>query len=288
MDNEVELFWSGVPWCIPGTPWDIIGYSRASFRTGFYIKDLDLMIDAGPQKSGGPKTVLITHCHADHIANIPFTLIGDTSSKPVIFVPERSRDKLRAYITAMFSANFNQEFKGQVASFVGVKGGQVIHDHNANNTKLKIDVYTCIHDVPTVAYGISPRKQRLKEEFFDLKGNGKALCELKRQGIEITETSYERTIVFVWDTTIDVLKDNPIILDYRVVMIECTFIFDDDYEQSLAKKHIHWRSLKPYVQANQNTIFVLVHFSLRYSEADIAAFFKSEGLDNVKPWLQNN
>jgi ribonuclease Z len=109
MDNSVELYWSGPVWNIPGTPWDIVGYSRACYRTGFYIRHLDMMIDAGPQKMGNPKTILITHCHADHIANIPFTLIkpdGEKTSLSDVFIHEKSKLIFeKSYINAMFSAN---------------------------------------------------------------------------------------------------------------------------------------------------------------------------------------
>ena len=286
MDNTIESFWSGPVWNIPGTPWDIVGYSRACYRTGFYVRHLDLMIDAGPQKTGNPKTILITHCHGDHIASIPFTLITDeTKVLSDIFVHEKSKTRLSNYISAMFSANYSTDFKGTVANFISVKGSDVI-DHVANNTKIRIEVFACTHDVPTVAYGISTKKQYLKEEYFELKGNAKALVDLKKKGIEITQTIYEPNIAFVWDTTINVFKSNPGILKYHVIMIECTFLYDDDYEQSLKKKHIHWRSLKPYVIGNPHIIFVLIHFSLRYTEPDIIAFFKKENLNNVKPWLQ--
>lgn len=302
MDNTIESFWSGPVWNIPGTPWDIVGYSRACYRTGFYIRHLDLMIDAGPQKSGNPRTILITHCHGDHIANIPFTLIQQnpedvvkvdgynvTKAKSTIFVHEKAAKRLNDYINAMFSANYSTDFKGSVATFKGVSGGMEF-DYIANNTKLGIKIFSCTHDVPTVAYGISTKKQLLKEEFFELKGDSKALVELKKRGVQITNTVYEPNIAFVWDTTIHVLKNNPDILKYPVIMIECTFLYEDDYEVSVAKKHIHWRSLKPYVLKYPDTVFVLVHFSLRYTEPEIASFFRNEcakeGIKNVKPWLQ--
>ena len=42
---------------VPGTPWTIRGYSRSAYRTGFYIKDLDIMLDAGPQNYNNPKHI---------------------------------------------------------------------------------------------------------------------------------------------------------------------------------------------------------------------------------------
>lgn len=292
MDKSIESYWNGSPWNIPGTPWEIIGYSRACYRTGFYIRHLDLMIDAGPQKTGNPKTILITHCHADHIASIPFTLIDANESTETekelstIFVHEKSKTRLVNYINAMFSANNSSDYKGEIANFITVKEG-TFFDHVSNNINIKIETFMCTHDVPTIGYGILTKKNYLKKEFHDLKGNSKALVELKNKGIEITETVYEPNIAFIWDTTIHVFKKNPDIFKYRVVMIECTFLYEDDYEQSLKKKHIHWKSLKPYVLEHQDILFVLIHFSLRYTEKEISLFFKKENLNNVKPWLQS-
>ena len=245
------------------------------------------------KKTGNPKTIFITHCHGDHIANIPFTLIPSDEvqkqNKSTIFVHEKTTKMLNNYINAMFSANYASDFKGHIANFKSVTGGMSF-DYAANNIKLGIEVFACTHDVPTVAYGISTKKQLLKEEFFSLKGDSKALVELKKKGVEITKVVYEPNIAFVWDTTVHILKSSPEILKYPTVMIECTFLYEDDYEQSITKKHIHWKSLRPYIIANPDTLFVLVHFSLRYTEQDIATFFKNEctkdGLKNVKSWLQ--
>jgi hypothetical protein len=38
-------------------------------------------------------------------------------------------------------------------------------DYTANNTKIKIEIFACTHDVPTIAYGISTKKQFLKKEY---------------------------------------------------------------------------------------------------------------------------
>jgi ribonuclease Z len=297
MDNSVYLFWSGLSWTIPGTSWDIIGYSRASYRTGFYIKSLDLMIDAGPQKTGNPKNILITHCHGDHIANIPFTLIGlnkiidpntneITFEKPNIFVPAESKDKLNNYINSMFAANNCEDFNETIVNYYPVKGGEIFNDYISKNTKISIEVFKCDHSVPTVAYGISVKKEHLKEEYR--KSESKILGDLRKKGIEITYTELEPKIIFVWDTSINILETSPDVLNYPVIMIECTFLFDDDYEQSLTKKHIHWNSLKPYVIKNNHILFVLTHFSLKYKEKDILAFFNQQNIPNVKPWIHGS
>jgi ribonuclease Z len=288
MDKNVQKFWDNEPWRIPGTTWDITGYSRAAYRTGFYIKCLDLMIDAGPQKMGNPKTILITHCHGDHMANIPFTLIkkgdrGVNEDYSNVFVPSDAKEHLENYICAMFHANFNQKFPLKVANWFPVKEGYSI-DYESKNQKIKINVYKCFHDVPTVSYGLSSLKNRLKPEFQKLKGDSNSLKNLRKEGIVITEQIYEKAIVFVWDTKIEVFQ-NKEILEYPVVMVECTFFKEDELEVSKEKSHIHWNDLKPIVLEHPEIMFVLVHFSMRYKEQEIIDFFENEDLRNVKPWV---
>ena len=52
---------------------------------------------------------------------------------------------------------------------------------------------------------------------------------------------------------------------------------------------VHWEELRPYVCAHPEVMFVLIHFSLRYTDAEVLAFFRTEaathGLRNIRPWL---
>lgn len=46
--NTVKSMYWQKDWQIPTTSWTIRGYSRSAYRTGFYIPELDMMLDAGP------------------------------------------------------------------------------------------------------------------------------------------------------------------------------------------------------------------------------------------------
>jgi len=69
-------------WKIPGgsadSSWSISGHSRALERTGFWIPELRVMLDAGvdlPTSSGArPAAILITHGHIDHMNALPMLL----------------------------------------------------------------------------------------------------------------------------------------------------------------------------------------------------------------------
>ena len=41
-------------------------------RVGFYIPELNIMLDAGPTSSKNPDHVFITHNHVDHVAGVRF------------------------------------------------------------------------------------------------------------------------------------------------------------------------------------------------------------------------
>jgi ribonuclease BN (tRNA processing enzyme) len=80
---------------------------------------------------------------------------------------------------------------------------------------------------------------------------------------------------------------NPSILEYDVIMIECTFFMPDELENATKTQHVHWDHLKKYVVDNPNTTFMLFHFSQRYRDEEINQFFQAEidgGLKNLFVW----
>ncbi|KAG9304394.1 hypothetical protein G9A89_019956 [Geosiphon pyriformis] len=68
-----------------------------------------------------------------------------------------------------------------------------------------------------------------------------------------------------------------------IVITECTFLEDEHRENAERTKHTRWHELKYVVQHFPGTIFILVHFSLRYSKQEIKKFFEEE----KKRWIEN-
>ena len=70
---------------IPGYPQiTLMGWSVAALRTNFYIKELGLMLDAGlSSPTWVINHLLITHCHSDHCANLPFHLYSHKPSEKI-------------------------------------------------------------------------------------------------------------------------------------------------------------------------------------------------------------
>ena len=278
---------------IPGTPWTICGDSRSALRTAFYIKELDTMLDAGLQNFKHPAYIYITHTHGDHIGELPFTLIGGhigTADVPTqIYVPERAVPYIREYIDKLFTTNgmYPQPPREEIDNYYLVHGlipGETWRTER-KNANLVIEVFECDHRIPTVSYGFSEIKDKLKPEYSMLEG--REIAKLRKAGTQITAAITYKRFAYVCDTTIMVFDMNPSLIEYPVIMIECTFLDDNDgtAEDEDSKKHIYWPQLQPYVEKYPEKTFILFHFSKRYKGIEIRDFFQAVNLPNVIPWI---
>jgi ribonuclease Z len=95
--------------------------------------------------------------------------------------------------------------------------------------------------------------------------------------------------VFLGDATIETFNENTInraieylLKGWKYLFIECSFIELCDIEKANNKKHMHWLQLKEIVIVYLDVIFILMHFSARYSYDDIVQFFTKESIKNIK------
>jgi ribonuclease Z len=144
-----------------------------------------------------------------------------------------------------------------------------------------IDVFKSFHTVPCMSYGFSEIRTKLKPELKEIPQN--ELEKLKLSGIEITNTIEVPQFCYIGDTDERVFT-NPIVQKFPTVIVECTFLYDEHVKNAKKDKHMHWTKLKPFIESNPSTTFILIHFSSRYSDEDIIEFFKDKKLDNMIIW----
>jgi ribonuclease Z len=273
---------------LKGTQYTLQGFSIAGYRTNFYIKELDLMLDAGISANFVPKKILITHGHADHIANLPFHLYGSLDKdedKIQIWMPQEIEKLIKNFNDSMFRLTFNDKN----ASFnfydsIPVQPTQKIDFQNKSG-KYQIEIFKCDHTVPCVGYGFCQIKKHLKEEYKGV--SGKELGALKKSGTKIEDEYMDYQFVFLGDTTAKMFEfeENKNIFLYKTIIIECSFLEEDDIKHSISKKHNHWIFMKPIIQQNPKINFILIHFSSRYKKQEIEDFFAREtGVSNVTLW----
>ena len=297
-----KLFWQK-KWKIPGTSWIIEGYSRSAYRTGFFIKDLNLMLDAGPQRFDRPESIMITHTHGDHIALLPFTMIGSENAGKNytihVFGPEEAQKHVQNYINVLFETNGMIEPVPQ-SSLDKYYIYHGLTPHTSFTTILKgemfiVEVFECDHRIPTVSYGLTQLKNKILPKYEGL--SGKEIASLRMSGTEVTGEVPFKRFAYVCDTTIRVFELNDNLLTYPVIFIECTYITaDEPFKDALKsntglaedKSHIYWKDLQHIVVAHPEIQFMTFHFSRRYKDSEIANFFEAEkkrlNINNLNYW----
>lgn len=295
--NSKKVLWdTKLP--IRGTPWTICGYSRSMDRTGFFVSGLNIMLDAGSPIFKRPNCVFITHTHIDHVGDLPRSLIQDIdikddNNKISIYCPSEAIERIKNYIIAFHELNSLVDYDKlgvkleDFYKFVPISPIYSTQCLVVNKQQIVLETVGAYHGIPTVVYGFSVIKNKLDPKYIGL--SGKELAQLKVNGINVSQVVTEKKFCYVLDTSIKIFEEHKFLLEYPVIIVECTFFTDDEIEQANKRKHIHWLQLKPYVVQNPNALFILVHFSERHKENEIKIFFDNiknvDGITNIHPWL---
>lgn len=281
-------------------PWDyykrlnngltLRGHSRASERTCFYIKELSLYLDAGIQGVGEPLAILLTHGHCDHSHALPMMNIG-LNVQTNVFAPQEITSLSKTFIISMQKLNNASNKIYNIDSMYPFTSVSPYTKYPITIKKKKciIETFKCYHSVPTVGYGITEIRTKLKQEYESLEG--KDIGKLRKDGIEVTYQKEIQLLAYIGDTTISVFNDmnNISVFNYPYIMIECTFFQPDHIDNAISNAHIHWQHLIPFVTKYQDITFILIHFSLRYRDLEILEFFETEkqklNINNIIVWI---
>ncbi|KAL5606467.1 hypothetical protein BROUX41_002874 [Berkeleyomyces rouxiae] len=282
----------------------LTGRSRAGWHTSFIIPQLDIVLDVGyVVNKVRPNQIFITHGHTDHSGRVP-VFISRTRC-PDIYCPAELKAAMDAY--AMYSRVMNeggnvgpckpdsegdqQETEGGAEDEDeddgrGPPGPKWLDTHMSFGMrdgdevplrKIKADIvamaFNCDHTVPCIGYVFSQINNKLKPEYVGLKGT--EIKKLRQSGVEITAPVKANIFAFCGDTTTKPLEAEPQWLKdgIPVVIVECSFLYPEHIAQARKTKHVYWGDIEPIIRKWAKTTFVLMHFSLRYSDKEIRDFF---------------
>jgi ribonuclease Z len=280
----------------------ISGYSRAAENTGFYCSELDMAFDAGLQMNEMPSFICLTHLHNDHFCNLNKMLI-ENPKNPIIFIPNNDKfeELLNMTLKLIYlSSKFihpNSE-KGQDPTrkypyrIVKLDIGQSYEFKKIGTGGIYVEGLPAEHGVGCISFGIYESRRRCQEKYKGLKSS--EYIQLKKDGIDFTEEYKVPILCFMSDTNIKPLlgPQAELIFQYPVIIIECSFLEEDDLSKAKKKNHIHWSQLEPLIKDHSKSKFILTHFSKRYMWTEIKNFFyqymSTNGvIDNVILWLQS-
>jgi ribonuclease BN (tRNA processing enzyme) len=292
----------------------LCGYSKAAYRTGFRIEELDLYLDAGLSTFSNVNIVLISHGHGDHTFALGSFLMSPKhtdDSKIRIIAPQNSVDRIAKYGQSFMEANYNKDYDvSLVAAFEGISIGKSIVHSFSRSLNYKITAYKMFHTIPTVGYGLTLVNRRLNPRLTTLKLQQKELSSLivaikkgqipseyqsQLAGMSCKNINVEVEVpqfCYLTDTSIRVFQNeySKQFYQYPIIIVECTFYADEDEKEAKSKKHIHWNHLRPIIVDNPANHFILIHHSTKYEEEDIKEIVSSSsgGIPhNVTFWLDS-
>ncbi len=263
------------------------GYSKSSHRTGIEVIGLNILLDAGLDIQKSYQNIFISHQHLDHIIYIPQYILNtpkDQKEKVMIYVPPKGLKSIRNYITSALSVSFDHDKPTEIIqnifnyNVVPVSNDKMIIIKNGSE-KYLVKIFNLNHTVESIAYGFYSEKNKIKDEYKDY--NSKQIVELKQQNIQITNIVISPLFVFIGDTYHNIFTKDEF-LTFPTIIVECTYLLEDEEILSKQNKHICWSQLKPIILKNVHTQFILIHFSLKYTDDFIKNFFDLENLPNVE------
>ncbi|ETO27505.1 hypothetical protein RFI_09629 [Reticulomyxa filosa] len=141
----------------------------------------------------------------------------------------------------------------------------------------------CHHSVPCLGYKFDEKKKVRKPEYANITKKEDFIA-LRKQNVDVNMEVWEKKFVYVGDTSITVLHTNKDLFLYPIIIIECTFLHEEEKIQDKIEHdgHILWKDLKPFVLKHSDITWVLIHFSCRYDEHEIVEFFQNEQNELLK------
>ncbi len=273
----------------------LTGYSRAAHRTGLLIKGLDILLDAGLDVQKSFSHIFITHQHLDHVIYLPqYTMNIEKNIEKNIENPDNSINvisspniigMIKPYLVSALRMSRNTPLTTSDENILSeaktnFKSITQTNHYNFMNGKDKwvVEPIKCSHGIESIGFGFSVEKNKLKEEFSTL--NGFYLKKLKDEGVEITYKKLEPVFLFLGDTNKNILSNHQI-YTYPTIIIECTYIYEDEVKLAKLNKHIHWLDIEETIKKNNSTQFILIHFSMKYRNEELDAFFAQQNLPNL-------
>eukprot|EP00727_Mastigamoeba_balamuthi_P003381 m51a1_g1304 hypothetical protein (319) ;mRNA; r:204641-205597 len=290
-------------WQPPGqASWSIRGLSRGSMRTGFVGDGLlrDVLFDAGVNTYRTPRAVLLTHTHSDHCAALADVLTGVPRDVPLL-APAGALGPLRAYFRGQACAADCTEQPDMCAAtglpsrfarvqLAGAGGGRELP---LGFGSLRVLAHDLSHTVPSCAYTVLHERAVLKPALRGLPG--REIARRRAAGEDVSDTESEPLLTFFGDTgpagvraTLEALGGAGAFP--RVVVVECTWLGGAEAAAGEDGGHCAWGDLEGLLAASPaQTTWMLTHFSRRYDDAEVRAFFaqRAQGLPNVWLWLHD-
>lgn len=245
-------------------PYTLEGYSRSTIETYVKVNELNICFDIGkcPMSLVNVPQIFISHFHGDHSLGLTYYIAHRNLAKlepGQVYVPAGS-EKL-AHDLIRTQARLEQARRDY--ELIPVEAGMELEFKR----NLSMRMFATDHRIHSVGFQVIETRQKLKPEFHGLPQ--KEIVALKKKGVEIVAPLRLPRMTYVGDSTRKVFEWHPEIFESEVLITECTFLTDEHREEAVRRKHLHIADIVPYLDEIASPYIVLMHFSMRYTRAEI-------------------
>ena len=264
------------------------GFSISGLSTYLQIPELDFMVDIGecPLSAVPINHLFLTHAHGDHarclMRHHSLRKMTGIAKDAIYYIPEPFVEKAKARIKAEALFENVPEYKFRYPEIQAVIPNERVH--LAYRKDLALEIFPVEHSIPSMGCTLFRYKKKLKQEL--LNATPEELIQKRLSGEKITNDIYEPRISFRRDCKTESLKNMPYLLDSEVIVMECTFLNDEDEEMAHLKSHSHLneivRILEEIGDSAKCKCLVLNHFSMKYPEKHILSVMEKKIPDSWK------
>ncbi|NLB64759.1 MAG: hypothetical protein GX801_11775 [Fibrobacter sp.] len=260
----------------------ISGFSISGLSSYMQMPDLNLCFDMGecPLSAIGLNHIFLSHAHGDHsrclLRHHSLRRMMNVHHDAFYYLPEEiHKDALNWIRYEAIFQGVNPE-KVEFPKIFPVKPGE--WHAFAHRPDLVFKGFHVKHSIPSMGFTVALHKKKLKDEYLKL--NRDEIIALRKEGLEITREVYENQVSYIGDCTGESLLEQSHIWESPVVILECTFIDDDEEEMARLRQHTHLQEIIRAYKKHQNNNFeqtiVLKHFSMKYGRKYIIEKVKKE------------
>ena len=242
----------------------IEGVSIAGHESFYKLPTLRTLLEFGraPEDVVGYSTVCVSHGHLDHAAGLAhFASRRRLAELPTarVFVPGEVAPLFEQWIDACQKLERIEYAIEIVPSRPG--------DRVPLRNDLELTVLPGRHRVPTVGYLLSEVRHKLKAELAGL--DGSEIAARRSRGEEVTRREEIPLLAYPGDCGAEIFDVCPELFRARVLLLECSFVADEDRARAKEYAHIHLDDILARADRFENEAVVLTHFSQRYGPEEI-------------------
>ena len=249
------------------------GVAQGGVETCIRVPELGIVFDIGRCPpgtiSGKFSRLFLSHAHLDHFSGLPYFVAQRAMMNlpaPIVHLPAEIADPVSRLLKVHEEL---EEMALPIELSPHLPGDRFALGKGLWGTALRSH-----HRVPSLAYVIEREQTKLLAEFKDYPGP--QIAELRKQGTQVSETSYQPILAVTGDTKIELFEQEPLLRRARVLVHEVT-AWDDrrDVEQTRRWGHTHLDEIAGVLDQFEGESLVLVHRSLRHSRRDCLEILKN-------------